>query len=245
MNLSRKQREIVQRHDLFLDIANSVLAEEGFHMLTMERIAELAEYSKGTVYQHFTCKEEILIQLCNAHMSSLHELFNRAIQFDGSHRDRMLAVFYANLIWADAHNKCVDMQQHLHMHGVLDKVTEASLSRHKELENGIFGMVTSIVTDAITAGDLPKNKNMTPPNIVFGLWSLCTGGQLLRFSELPLADFGIKNPGESLLRMATVALDGVQWQPVQTEAQFKKLVQKFEKELFAEEHASLNQSCKD
>ena len=40
-----------------------MLLEKGYLGLTMDRIADEAEYSKGTIYQHFTCKEEIVAAL--------------------------------------------------------------------------------------------------------------------------------------------------------------------------------------
>jgi len=240
MTLSRKQREIANRHDLFLEIAESILAEEGFHLLSMERIAEIAEYSKGTVYQHFTCKEEILIQVCIKCMQQLHALFSKATQFDGSHRDRLIAVFYAHQLWSRTGNKQTDMVMHLSMHGVREKVTERSLQQNDELEQNLVGMVNRIVLQAIKDGELPKHKHMQPSEIVFGVWSLNSGGQLLQFSDLPLEDFGVSNPDMTLLRTLNVVLDGLKWQPFYNEAQFKKLIKKFNTTLFADEY---QQAC--
>lgn len=232
MNLSRKQREIAQRHALFLDIASNLLTEDGYHQLTMERIAELAEYSKGTVYQHFSCKEEILIQLCIASMSHLHALFSRASEFPGSHRDKILGVFYAHELWTQHDKNAVDMLQHLSMHGVRDKVSEESQTQHDKLEHGLVALVTNIVVEAINAGELPKQKTLTPPQIVFGLWSMSMGGQLLQASDLPLQEFGVENPGISLLRTVAATLDGYGWQPLGTEVHFKKLLKQFEGDWF-------------
>ena len=46
-----------------LETARRLLLEIGYNGLTMERIAEAAEYSKGTIYNHFPCKEEIIAEL--------------------------------------------------------------------------------------------------------------------------------------------------------------------------------------
>ena len=58
-NLSRKQREFLQREQLILDTAQNMLHQNGYVQLTMERIAEAVEYSKGTIYNHFASKEDI------------------------------------------------------------------------------------------------------------------------------------------------------------------------------------------
>ena len=45
-----------------------MIVEDGYHGLSMDRIAEELEYSKGTIYQHFSCKEDILMALVNQAM---------------------------------------------------------------------------------------------------------------------------------------------------------------------------------
>jgi AcrR family transcriptional regulator len=59
----RKQRKYEQREALLLAIARKILLHGGYHGLTMARVADSAEYSKGTLYQHFSCKEELIITL--------------------------------------------------------------------------------------------------------------------------------------------------------------------------------------
>ena len=61
--VTRKQREIAQREDLILETARKMLLERGYLGLTMDRIAEEIEYSKGTVYQHFSSKEDLISTL--------------------------------------------------------------------------------------------------------------------------------------------------------------------------------------
>ena len=63
-NLPRKQREFQQREQLILDTAQSMLHQHGYAQLTMERIAEAVEYSKGTIYNHFSSKEDMVCSLC-------------------------------------------------------------------------------------------------------------------------------------------------------------------------------------
>ncbi len=35
-----------------------MIVRDGYHGLSMDRIAEALEYSKGTIYQHFSCKKK-------------------------------------------------------------------------------------------------------------------------------------------------------------------------------------------
>ncbi|MDA7950753.1 MAG: TetR/AcrR family transcriptional regulator, partial [Pirellulaceae bacterium] len=61
----RRQREFQQREDQILLSARKILANQGYLGLNMDKIADEIEYAKGTVYQHFSCKEEIIIALAN------------------------------------------------------------------------------------------------------------------------------------------------------------------------------------
>ncbi len=232
--LTRKQREIAGRHTLFLDIARTLMLEEGFHNLSMDRIAEIGEYSKGTVYQHFTCKEEILMQLCISAMTHLFSLFQRAANFDGNHRERLIATLYAHEIWARSDNVNMCLIQHLDNDGVKEKVTPTSLQRHDELEQLVIGSVANIVQDAINDGDLPASS-LNPVEIVFGLWSMSYGGQLLQSYDIPLQELGVRDPGNVLTRMVSLTLDGLGWKPLLDEEQWIKTHQRIRKQLFAEE----------
>src|SRR5262245_12250553 len=90
--LTRKQREIQQREERILEESRKLLLEEGYHGLSMDRIAEVLEYSKGTIYQHFPNKEEILLALANQSMERRLDLFRRAASFKGGSRERISAV---------------------------------------------------------------------------------------------------------------------------------------------------------
>lgn len=234
--LTRKQREIADRHELFLQIARELIHEEGFHQLTMERVAEIAEYSKGTVYQHFSCKEEILIQLCNSCMTSTLKLFERAATFDGSHRERIMAVFCAHGIWNSLYPNDMPMMQNLHTDGVINKVTPTSAVRHDELEKQILGTVSKIVQDAIDDGDL-KNEDLNAIEVVFGLWAANYGGQMISSFDLPLQELGVRDNNMVLARIAIAILDGLDWQPKQSFKEFPALIERIQTQLFADEMA--------
>ena len=49
--LAGKQRELLERHELFLEVGRAQLLEDGYEGLTIARIAETTGFSKGTVYQ--------------------------------------------------------------------------------------------------------------------------------------------------------------------------------------------------
>ena len=62
----RRQREVAEREDLFLDVALELIRQDGLLNLQMARIAEKSEYAVGTLYLHFASKEDLLVALATA-----------------------------------------------------------------------------------------------------------------------------------------------------------------------------------
>lgn len=70
----RKERERQEMRSLILKKAMHLFLEEGFHPVSIRRIAEAIEYSPGTIYLYFQDKDEILFAL---HNMAFEELFKR------------------------------------------------------------------------------------------------------------------------------------------------------------------------
>lgn len=80
-SLSRKERERQARRQAMLDAAQSVFAEKGFGLTSIDEIASRAEFGKGTIYNYFPGgKEEILFAL-------LDQLYDGLIEVTEKHFD--------------------------------------------------------------------------------------------------------------------------------------------------------------
>ena len=58
---STKQQEIELREQLLVTTAGQILLTEGFAALSMERLAEELNTAKGTIYNHYPNREELLL----------------------------------------------------------------------------------------------------------------------------------------------------------------------------------------
>jgi TetR/AcrR family transcriptional regulator, fatty acid metabolism regulator protein len=58
---SLKDRQRKERERLILDAAEELLAEKGYHEMSIDEIAARVGVSKGAVYLHFSSKEELLL----------------------------------------------------------------------------------------------------------------------------------------------------------------------------------------
>jgi AcrR family transcriptional regulator len=58
--LSLKDRQRQMREDAILEAAHSLLAEKGYQGMTMDDLANRVGIAKGSLYQHFKSKEELI-----------------------------------------------------------------------------------------------------------------------------------------------------------------------------------------
>ncbi len=242
--LSRKQREIQQRKSLMLDIAEQLIAEEGHQALSMDRIAELSEYSKGTVYQHFPCKEEVLISICLRSMAILTDLFERANRFDGKPRERLSAICLAHTLYAALHPLQFSFIQIIKAGSVKEKLSEESLSCHLDAERKIIGVVVSAIQDGISCGDLKLADGLNPIDIVFGFWASSYGSLVLQTYDINFDEIGLPDPNASMARIFQFTLDGMGWKPLSKNNDYDTLVERIKTEVFADEFAQLEARAK-
>ncbi|MCW8949674.1 MAG: TetR/AcrR family transcriptional regulator, partial [Sedimenticola sp.] len=236
--LSRKQRELAKREALILDTAQNILHEQGYSSLTMDRIAEAIEYSKGTIYNHFTSREDLLTGVCNAGMSVLAELFSRALTFNGTTRERLLAVQYAYLLHALLQPTQFMLVISAKTASLSERTSERRQAEHYQLEGRLMGPMLKLVDEAITNRELVLPKQMTKQQIVFTNWAgsfgaiallinsegKCSGRQGLAFQS-------------EIFNHANLLLDGMQWHPLSHEMDYYKSVERIAQEIFPEESA--------
>ena len=65
LHLQPIEPEFKKTKDRILNIAKSMIAEQGFHATTTAQLASKAQISEGTIYRHFQSKEDILITILN------------------------------------------------------------------------------------------------------------------------------------------------------------------------------------
>ena len=75
----RKEREKAQKRELLIDAAEKIFFEKGYENATMDEIAEVAEYSKGTLYLYFTNKEELYIAIASRSMDIFSDIFKEEL----------------------------------------------------------------------------------------------------------------------------------------------------------------------
>jgi AcrR family transcriptional regulator len=126
---SLKDRQREERERLILEAAEELLAEKGYHEMSIDEIAARVGVSKGTVYLHFPSKEELVLAYLGrgmrrfiaeamvalkasassaAKLRALMELFYSGV-FKG--RSNLFTAIYEN---PDLRNRLLDRKREFH-----------------------------------------------------------------------------------------------------------------------------------
>ncbi len=237
--MTRKQRELFDREQLILDTAKEILQKEGLANLTMDRVAAEIEYSKGTVYSHFKNKEEIISGISCRCMINLTELFTRAKNYPGSSRERISAIGIAHSLYALLNPTEVENLQIIKSQAVREKISAEKRNEILKLEQQVTGVVIEVVMDALKAGDIPADENFIPDGIVFGLWTMGYGTNLLHLSGIDFNKLGMQQPLDMMWVNSNKLLDSYNWKPLSQKFDTNKMREKLLKELFYEESQEL------
>ena len=235
IQLSPKQQEIKLREQRILNVARSVLIQHGYHGLNMERIAAKVEYSKGTVYNHFANKEEIIVALAIETVAKRLELFKQAAQFKGVSRFRMLAIGQAAEKFVHDYPDFFVLEQILQLPSVRQKISKQRQHEINNIEVLCMDILAGIVRDAVAAEDLVLDGNITPEKIVFGLWSLTSGGFAIAARSGALPHLGLDNPFEIVHNHTAALLDGFAWAPLSSDYDSNRINQKIHCEVLCNE----------
>ncbi|MBW2118536.1 MAG: TetR/AcrR family transcriptional regulator [Deltaproteobacteria bacterium] len=102
--LSRKEREFQRHRQEILETALDLFSEKGFHNVSMNEIAQKAEFAVGTMYKFFENKEDLYRALVLEQSDKFHLKLTAAIEGPGDEIEKIRnytrakgAVFTANV----------------------------------------------------------------------------------------------------------------------------------------------------
>lgn len=234
-NLTRKEREKQEREARILELARGMLRQTGYLGLSMDRIATEMEYSKGTIYQHFRNKEEIILALANEALETRLRMFEKAATWSGKSRERMVAVGAAAEEFVERFPHHFAVEQIVRASSIWEKTSEERQKMMQSCESRCMQIISGIVRDGLAHGDLAMPEGRTPEDLVFGLWSLNFGAYTIMATSDSLGDNGIANPVAALRDNQSFMLDGYGWRPFSHEVDYQALMDRVRAEVFSDE----------
>jgi AcrR family transcriptional regulator len=240
VQLSKKKQEIQDRESELLNIAQGLLIEKGFNGLTMETLADKTEYSKGTIYQHFSSKEDVFASLCIKLEDVRFDLVRRASLFRGRSRERVIALGLAHDLVYRLHPSFWRLEQMVSLSSIREKLSAERRDRMDSTNERTFGVVLGVIRDGIAAGDLTPPSDLSPEQVFLGLVSSVRG----LFSTWS-ADWWdrswVPDFWDTHQKLVSAVCDGLCWRPYGNEWDYPATVKRIWDEVFPEEYAKLRQ----
>ncbi len=85
------------KRELILTAALDIFLEKGYHNSTSEEIAKRAGVAKGTLYQYFSSKQEIFLEMHQLYAEQYIEKINNCIDMDYSFEDNLRRIVHFHL----------------------------------------------------------------------------------------------------------------------------------------------------
>lgn len=231
----RKQLQIAEREREILRIAGDILHQEGVSGLTMERVLARVDFSKGTLYNHFTCREDLLVAVHAQCFTEHLAYFERGALFRGRARERFLAAGVGH-----------DVKQMLDpkpfRFALNDQILNAASERWREMflnmHRECMAIFIGIVRDGIASGDLPETE---PPEFVAAAaWAACVGADELYENGFVFRGLSHADYLSVQLRIVAKLLDGLSWQPLSLDHDYEAVRLRVLAEVFEPEARELN-----
>lgn len=238
-DLSRKQREVLERESRILEVALPVVIAHGYHGLSMDKIAEAIEYSKGTIYNHFPCKEEIILALAIDTMQRRTAMFQRASAFSGRPRQRMHAIGVAAELVSRLNPEQFAVENLIRTPSIWDKTTAERRRQMQAAETRCVTTAAGVARDAISQGDLKLPADMNAEEFVFGFWSLSMGAYSMIATNPNLRRLGVEDAFAAVREHMSRLADGYQWLPLSSQSDYQSLTKQVINEVFGEEWKQL------
>ena len=87
--MTRKEREFLRHRQEILEAALELFSEKGFHNVSMNEIAQRAEFAVGTMYKFFENKEDLYKALVMEQADRFHRALTAAIEGPGDEIEKI------------------------------------------------------------------------------------------------------------------------------------------------------------
>ena len=221
---NRRQQERDAREASFLATAQDILLSDGYLGLTMDKLAVATGYAKGTLYLHFANKEDLICALLAQFQSRRLELLDRVADLDLRPRAKMMCFGLAAELFTRAYPENARIEPMLKISSLRNKATTERVAKLAALEARCFASVLAAAQAGQAAGDLVLREGEGPEGLVFGLWAMHVGANVLQSLEAGSCPVqGVELGLPALSPIAQRLLDGYAWKPLSTEFNYEEL----------------------
>lgn len=209
----RKQREFAEREQRFLDAAREQICQDGLLSLQMAKVARSCDYATGTLYQHFSSKEDLLVAMCADMSATRVDFFQRVADWNAPSRDRMFAIAVADMLFAHKYPEHFRLAQFVFTEVIWQAASPERRQQTLEVCKPMGMIVHDIVADAIAVGDVDARQR-APLELAVGQWAITMGMHNLVHAEGVLDLYDLRDAYRLMLVHIDLLLNGMNWQPL-------------------------------
>lgn len=231
---SRKHDQVQEREAGILRVAGKILATQGWNALTMDSVLARVAFSKGTLYNHFSCRQDLMVAFHTRCLVNYLGYFERGALFHGRPRERLVAAVLGYELKAALDP---DPFQFSLAGDILAAASGQRRQAFLAAQQDTFRVFVGIARDGIANGDLRSTHS--PDFVALSTWATGVGAEHLPVKDL--ADWLVPDPEFLALRrrMVFALLDGLGWQPLSSTHDYEAVRQRALQEVFAPEAEQL------
>lgn len=160
--------EGMERRTLILEAATELFAEKGFHHTTVEEIANLAGVGKGTVYEYFPSKKDVLRELLFVSIEYYFNLFPRPVEGNLTLKEKLQNMTRLHFQFFMEHRDIARVVLYEHR-----QITEDLDPIMIEKERERITYVSELLDEGIHTGEIrPVDSHLAARVISGALWNM-------------------------------------------------------------------------
>ena len=170
----RKEREKERKKALILESAEGLILEKGLDNLNMDEVAERAEVSKGSLYQYFNNKTDLVLGICNKATDMLSGQISEVLTKDIPGIEMVYTIGATFLNFVRSHPEYF---RSMRFFDNLKDTNQLEESEHVELCQANMDTAFTSMVRAIQVGmqDGSINKSYDAKELAILLWSTSHG----------------------------------------------------------------------
>lgn len=233
----RQQEKVMKREQEIITLAHELADEEGFAGLTIDKIVKRASCSKGTIYNHFSSKEDLITALSIRALSLVIELFKKALTYPGNSREKVIAISFAYNLYSQLEPTLFMCCLSSKTPSVIEKTSPERYAQMIQKEMEMTQLCDQVTQAGIDDSSLVLPKNMDVADYTFAMWAMSFGTNSLLINIKESVSIDRLSPNDIVLKNISILLDGMKWRPLTDEFDYSKTWGKLED--FFSEYISL------
>jgi TetR/AcrR family transcriptional regulator len=205
--VERRERERKSRQELAINAAMELYNEEGYHAITMEKIAERSELSRAALYLYFKTKDEIFVSAIVACTNFFGDILQEIYDRRRTIRERLLEEMWeAFRMFYEKDPVTFNASLYFHQSEITRNLSKELRKRLYESGSRVVQLQHKIIKYGVDEGIFIKCNTMTLTEVIwacfFGITQLERSKQVAsRKTHLDITrDLAIKVLARSIIR---------------------------------------------